>query len=58
MKNLKSFSISFICLIVALLSLSTFVACNDSMDAESYYTFTGETMGDYLVNREDFSLFK
>lgn len=58
MKNLKSFSISFICLIVALLSLSTFVACNDKMDAESYYTFTGETMGDYLVNREDFSLFR
>lgn len=58
MKNLKSFSIFFICLIVALLSLSTFVACNDKMDAESYYTFTGETMGDYLENREDFSLFK
>lgn len=37
---------------------SLFTACDDSMPASSYYTFTGETMADYLQNREDFSLFK
>ena len=31
--------------------------CNDDMAAENYYTFTGEMMSDYLLNREDFSLF-
>ena len=31
--------------------------CNDDVAADSYYTFTGEMMSDFLQNREDFSLF-
>lgn len=38
--------------------LSVFLpSCNDDLPAESYYTFTGEMMSDYLKSREDFSLF-
>lgn len=33
-------------------------SCNDDLPANSYYTFTGEMMSDYLKSREDFSLFK
>ena len=32
-------------------------SCSDDMPAESYYTFTGEMMSDYLKNHQDFSLF-
>lgn len=34
-----------------------FSSCNDDLPAESYYTFTGEMMSDFLRNHEDFSLF-
>lgn len=32
-------------------------ACNDDMPAESYFTFTGEMMSDYLNNRGEYSQF-
>ena len=32
-------------------------SCNDDLAADSYYTFTGEMMSDFLANREDFSQF-
>jgi len=32
-------------------------SCNDDMPAESYYTFTGEMLSDYLQSHEDFSQF-
>ena len=32
-------------------------SCADEMPAESYYTFTGEMMADYLQNNEDYSKF-
>ena len=32
-------------------------SCNDDLPAESYYTFTGELMSDFLKTKEDFSLF-
>lgn len=38
--------------------MSLFTSCDDDLAADSYYTFTGEMMSDYLKNREDFSLFK
>ena len=38
--------------------MSLFTSCNDDLAADSYYTFTGEMMSDFLKNREDFSLFK
>ena len=31
--------------------------CKDDIPADSYYTFTGEMMSDFLTSREDFSLF-
>ena len=37
--------------------MNLFTSCMDDMAADSYYTFTGEMMSDYLQNREDFSLF-
>ncbi len=38
--------------------MSLFTSCNDDMAAESYYTFTGEMMSDYLNSRENFSQFR
>ena len=35
-----------------------FPSCNDDLAADSYYTFTGEMMSDFLDNHEDFSQFK
>ena len=35
-----------------------FTGCNDDMPAESYYTFTGEMMSDFLIEHENFCLFK
>ena len=32
-------------------------SCSDEPDAENFYTFTGEMMSDYLVNREQYSEF-
>ena len=46
-------------LCLALIGLSGLLpACNDDMPTASYYTFTGETMADFLQRREDFSLFR
>ena len=49
-------SVCTILLLVMQMSLST--SCNDDLSAESYYTFTGEMMSDFLKKREDFSLFR
>ena len=38
--------------------MSLFTSCNDDLAADSYYTFTGEMMSDFLKNSEDFRLFK
>ena len=48
-------SVCTILLLVMQMSLST--SCNDDLSAESYYTFTGEMMSDFLKNHEDFSQF-
>ena len=45
---------------VLLLGLSTMQmmsGCSDDMSADSYYTFTGEMISDFLENREEFSMF-
>jgi len=49
-------SVCTILLLVMQMSLST--SCNDDLSAESYYTFTGEMMSDFLKNHEDFSQFR
>lgn len=48
--------------ILAILSLvsmgvTTFSSCSDEPDAESYYTFTGKMMSEYIQDNKDFSLF-
>ena len=42
-------------LLVSLLLLAT--ACVEELKLENYYTFTGETITDYVENREEFSSF-
>lgn len=34
-----------------------FMACEDDLDNEHYYTFTGEMMSDYIISREQYSDF-
>lgn len=48
------------CCVVLFLAAQTnvFTGCQDDLPADSYYTFTGEMMSDFLKNREDFSLFR
>ena len=38
---------------VALAIGSGFVSCSEEIDTSNRYTFTGETMGDFLMNREE-----
>lgn len=38
--------------LTAIAALSSF-SCNDDMAAESYYTFTGEMMSDFLKNNSN-----
>lgn len=40
----------------AMVGLTT-TSCNDGIPSESYYTFTGEMMSDYMKSRPDYSLF-
>lgn len=51
---LKSIGISLIMSV----TIGVLTACNDDIPDASYYTFTGETMRDFLETHEDFSLFK
>lgn len=46
------------CIILSLLSVAVFNACKEDIDEANLYTFTGETIEDYLANRsEQFSSF-
>ena len=38
-------------------TLCTFSSCSDEPDAESYYTFTGKMMSEYIKGNENFSQF-
>ena len=40
-------------LIIAILAATAFCACSDDIDQSNRYTFTGETVADYLQNREE-----
>ena len=53
----NNFKISFAVLILAVLQMGHLTSCQDDMAADSYYTFTGETMSDFLDNNPNFSLF-
>ena len=58
MKHLSKLS-KFVCTVLLLAGQANlFTGCSDDMPAESYYTFTGEMMSDFLTEHENFSLFK
>lgn len=58
MKHLSKLS-KIVCTVLLLAGQANlFTGCNDDMPAESYYTFTGEMMSDFLTEHENFSLFK
>ena len=40
-------------LLLAMAAVFTFSSCKEDMDQSNRYTFTGETVADYLQNRED-----
>ena len=58
MKRIFKIFISSVAVLLLTVQMNLFTSCNDDLAAESYYTFTGEMMSDYLKNREDFSLFR
>lgn len=52
MKRLSKLS-KFVCTVLLLAGQANlFTGCNDDMPAESYYTFTGEMMSDFLIEHE------
>lgn len=58
MKQLLKILTSICTVLFLTVQMNLFTSCNDDLASDSYYTFTGEMMSDYLKNREDFSLFK
>lgn len=56
MKTLKKIYLSLALGMAAMVGLTT-SSCNDNMPSESYYTFTGEMMSDYMKSRPEYSLF-
>lgn len=51
---LKTFKSCCVVLFLAA-QINVFTGCQDDLPADSYYTFTGEMMSDFLKNREDSS---
>ena len=58
MENKFKSWISLCALLLSVAQIPLFSGCNDDLAADSYYTFTGEMMSDFLENHEDFSQFK
>ena len=58
MENKFKSWISLCALLLSVAQIPLFSGCNDDLAADSYYTFTGEMMSDFLDNHEDFSQFK
>ena len=58
MENKFKSWISLCALLLSVVQIPLFSGCNDDLAADSYYTFTGEMMSDFLNNHEDFSQFK
>ena len=49
----KWYTILFVCVLLPVLS-----SCVEELQTENFYTFTGETITDYVENRESLSMFK
>lgn len=58
MKNKIRPILSMGTVLLSFMLTTLFPSCNDELPADSYYTFTGEMMSDFLKNHEDFSQFK
>ena len=56
MKYIKNIYTGLV-LFFACLGGVAFTSCSDDMPSDSYYTFTGEMMSDYLQNHEDYTQF-
>lgn len=58
MKRLFRISLATLSVILTAVQLNIFSSCSDDLAADSYYTFTGEMISDFLENRSEFSMFK
>ena len=58
MKNKIRPILSMGTVLLSFMLTTLFPSCNDELPADSYYTFTGEMMSDFLKNHEDFSQFR
>ena len=56
-RKLISCAVPLYTLLITLSTLCTFSSCSDEPDAESYYTFTGKMMSEYIKGNENFSQF-
>ena len=55
---MKKFTFNILAFIgLVSLGVTTFSSCSDEPDAESYYTFTGQMMSEYLKDNKEFSEF-
>ena len=41
------------CILFAAFTIGAFSSCSEDIDTSNRYTFVGETMGDFLLNREE-----
>ncbi len=49
-----SYSVIVFCIVTLLIGLGLFSSCTDNDVGDNYYTFTGETIGQYIENRPEF----
>ena len=55
---MKKFTLNILALFgLVSFGVTTFSSCSDEPDAESYYTFTGKMMSEYIQGNENFSQF-
>lgn len=57
MKQYRNKIAKWAIVVLSVLTCPFMTGCDDDMPAQSYYTFTGEMMSDYLTNHSDFSSF-
>ena len=53
MKKIKFINQSLLLVVMFISSVGLFTSCKENIDESNLYTFTGETIEDYLANRED-----
>ena len=58
MKRIFKYLISFAAGLLVSVQMGLFTSCSDDIPADSYYTFTGQTIADYISNNSDFSMYR